>query len=158
VLRALQWGNDGPARRIPSFRTEPYVQKVRLNLSGPLYECAPQLRRPACMEHRGVCRYEVEIPVYAQAYPGVITSVGCLLNVSETGGFLLTTLPVQLHSSVSLHLMNGGEARSMEGQVVRRSFAGLGIEWSKPQAELIRTLDVNSEGYRHSNTCAASGS
>jgi len=46
----------------------------------------------------------------------------------------------------------------MEGQVVRRSFAGLGIEWSKPQAELIRTLDVNSEGYRHSNTCAASGS
>lgn len=110
------------------------------------------------MEHRCVRRYEVEIPVYARAYSGVVSSVGCLLNVSATGGFLLTTLPAQLYSSVSLEIMDGELCRRLEGQVVRRSFAGLGIEWREPAAELIRTLDVNSVKYNHGSTSAASGS
>jgi hypothetical protein len=110
------------------------------------------------MEHRSVRRYEVEIPVYARACPGVVCSVGCLLNVSATGGFVLTTLPVQLHSCVSLQLMDGALCRTLEGQVVRRSFAGLGIEWREPAAELIRTLSVNSERDKCRGTPAASGS
>jgi hypothetical protein len=107
------------------------------------------------MEQRSVRRYEVEIPVYARACPGVLCSVGCLLNVSASGGFLLTTLPVQLNSCVSLRLMEGAMCRTLEGQVVRRSFAGLGIEWREPAAELIRALSVNSE---KDNAPAASGS
>ena len=99
------------------------------------------------MEHRCVRRYEVEIPVYARAFPGIVSSVGCLLNVSEAGGFLLTTLPVELHSNVSLQLIDGELCRRLEGQVVRRSFAGLGIEWREPAAELIRTLNVRSERF-----------
>lgn len=95
------------------------------------------------MEHRCVRRYEVEIPVYARAFPGVVSSVGCLLNVSETGGFLLTTLPVQLHSSVSLQVIGRDLCRKLEGEVVRRSFAGVAIEWSEPAAEFVRTLDVD---------------
>jgi hypothetical protein len=98
------------------------------------------------MEHRCVRRYEVEIPVYARTDPGVVSSVGCLLNVSVTGGFLLTTLPAELHSNVSLQLMDSELCPTLEGQVVRRSFAGLGIEWCKPAAELIRALDVDSPG------------
>ena len=107
------------------------------------------------MEHRCVRRYEVEIPVYARAFPGVVSSIGCLLNVSETGGFLLTTLPVPLHSNVSLQIIDGELCRRLEGQVVRRSFAGLAIEWREPAAELIRTLNVNSARYSHSSTSAA---
>lgn len=107
------------------------------------------------MEHRCVRRYEVEIPVYARAFPGAVSSVGCLLNVSETGGFLLTTLPVQLHSDVSLQVIDGELCRRLEGRVVRRSFAGFGIEWREPAAELIRTLNVDSERYSHSSTSAA---
>jgi hypothetical protein len=110
------------------------------------------------MEHRYVRRYEVEIPVYARAYPGVVSSVGCLLNVSVTGGFLLTTLPAELHSNVSLQLMDDELYPRLEGKVVRRSFAGLGIEWCEPAAELIRTLGVNSEGYDRNGTSAALGS
>src|SRR5690349_12672876 len=101
------------------------------------------------MEHRFVRRYKVEIPVYAQACPGVVSSLGCLLNVSVTGGFLLTPLPAKLHSNVSLQLVGGELYRRLEGKVVRRSFAGLGIEWCEPAAELIRSLGVNSERYTH---------
>jgi hypothetical protein len=96
--------------------------------------------------------------VYARAYPGAVSSVGCLLNVSATGGFLLTTLPAQLHSNDSLQLMDGESFSRLEGQVVRRSFAGLAIEWCEPAAELIRTLGVNCERYDHGNMSAASGS
>ncbi len=107
------------------------------------------------MEHRCVRRYEVEIPVYARAFPGAVSSVGCLLNVSETGGFLLTTLPVQLDTDVSLQVIDGELCRRLEGRVVRRGFAGFGIEWREPAAELIRSLNVDSEGYNRSNTSAA---
>jgi PilZ domain-containing protein len=120
--------------------------------------CNLQSRRLPYMEHRCVPRYEVEIPVYARAHLGVVSSVGCLLNVSEAGGFLLTTLPAKLHSNVSLQLIDGGLSLNLEGQVVRRSFAGLGIEWCEPAAKLIRTLDVNSERCSRGGKSAASGS
>jgi len=99
------------------------------------------------MEHRSGIRYQVEIPVYAQAQPTAVCSLGCLLNISITGGFLLTVLPAQLNSLISLCPIGpeGQRPHRLHGQVVWRSFAGLGIVWSKPTAELVRTLTLTCE-------------
>jgi PilZ domain-containing protein len=96
------------------------------------------------MEHRCGTRYKVEIPVYARAHSGAVSSLGCLLNISETGGFLLTTLPVETHSHISLRLIDaeGESSQRLEGEVVRRSFAGLGIVWCEPATDLIRAYST----------------
>jgi len=93
------------------------------------------------MERHRDNRHNVEIPVYARAHPGVISSVGCLLNISVSGGFLLTTLRAALNSRISLRIIDAPEAviPPLEGRVVRRSFAGLGIEWSEPATALVRS-------------------
>jgi len=110
------------------------------------------------MEYRCGRRYSVEIPVYARVHSGVVSSPGCLLNVSVTGGFLLTTLPAQPQSHICLRLIENELCPRLEGQVVRRSFAGLGIEWFEPAAALIRTLGFNTESSFYGGTSAASGS
>ncbi len=112
------------------------------------------------MEHRCGTRYKVEIPVYARAHAGAVSSLGCLLNLSVTGGFLLTTLPAQPHSHISLRLIdaNTESCHRLEGEVVWRSFAGLGIVWSDHATELIRTLGFTGESIDNSIPSTASSS
>ena len=112
------------------------------------------------MDHRCGTRYKVEIPVYARAHTGAVSSLGCLLNLSVSGGFLLTTLPAQPDSHISLRLIDaaGDACGRLEGQVVRRSFAGLGIVWCEPPAELIRNLGLDGENYDYSTPSSASRS
>ena len=111
------------------------------------------------MERRSAPRYKVAIPVYAQAHSGAVSSKGYLLDVSLTGGFLLTTLPAELNSLISLRLIetNGEMGQRLEGQVVRRSFAGVGIAWSEPATELIRSLGLDRETDDDSPSSTASG-
>ena len=112
------------------------------------------------MDHRCGTRYQVEIPVYARAHSGAVSSLGCLLNLSVSGGFLLTTLPAQPDSHISLRVIDpvGDTSGTLEGQVVRRSFAGVGIVWCEPPAELIRTLGLDDDSYDYSTPSTASGS
>ncbi|HEY6922446.1 MAG TPA: PilZ domain-containing protein [Steroidobacteraceae bacterium] len=113
------------------------------------------------MERRSGTRYRVEIPVYAETHSGAVSSVGYLLDVSLTGGFLLTTLPAELHSRISLRPVEANRemtALRLEGLVVRRSFAGLGIAWCEPATELIRALGLDGEKDDDSATSTASGS
>jgi hypothetical protein len=112
------------------------------------------------MEHRDGIRYQVEIPVYTQTQPAVVCSLGCLLNISITGGFLLTALPAELNSTISLRPIGpeGELPHRLHGQVVWRSFAGVGIVWSKPTAELIRTLTLTCESDDYDPPSTASGS
>jgi len=112
------------------------------------------------MDDRYGTRYKVEIPVYARTHSGAVSSPGCLLSVSVTGGFLLTTLPARPHSHISLRLIDSdnGLWHRLEGEVVWRSFAGVGIEWSQPATELIRTLGLNCESYDYSPRSTCSGS
>lgn len=112
------------------------------------------------MEHRCSTRYKVEIPVYARAHCGAVSSLGCLLNLSATGGFLLTTLPAEPHSHISLRFIHsdGDSRHRLEGQVVWRSFAGLGIEWCKHAAELLGTLGLDGERHDSHAQSIASGS
>jgi len=98
------------------------------------------------MEHRYGARYLVAIAVYARAHAGVVSFVGQLRNVSVSGGFLHTTLPVQPLSHISLRLLadDGPFGPRLEGQVVRRDSDGVGIEWSELAPELIQTLRHNT--------------
>ena len=111
------------------------------------------------MERRSAPRYQVAIPVYAQAHSGAVSSKGYLLDVSLSGGFLVTTLPAELNSLISLRLIetNGEMGQRLEGQVVRRSFVGVGIAWSEPATELIRSLGLDREMDEDSTSSTASG-
>lgn len=112
------------------------------------------------MEHRCGTRYKVDLAVYARGHSGVVSSVGWLRNVSLTGGFLETALPAQPLSHVSLRLIDGdGElGPRLEGQVIRRTPTGIGIEWSEYATDLIRALGRNSATDNYTTTSAASGS
>ena len=52
------------------------------------------------MEHRYGTRHEVDIGVYARSHGGVVSSAGFLRDISASGGFLLTHLPIPLISWV----------------------------------------------------------
>src|SRR3569833_489240 len=110
------------------------------------------------MEHRCGTRYKVDLAVYARAHAGVVSSVGCLRNVSLTGGFLETALPAQPLAHISLRLIDddGQLGPRLEGQVIRRASNGLGIEWSEYAPELIRALGRSSATDHYTATSAAS--
>jgi len=112
------------------------------------------------MEHRCGTRYKVDLPVYARAHAGVVSSVGRLRDVSLSGGFLETALPAQPLAHISLRLMDaeGQLGPRLEGQVVRRASNGLGIEWSEYATELIQAVNRNSDRDTYASTSAASGS
>lgn len=111
------------------------------------------------MEHRCGTRHEVDLAVYARAHAGVVSSVGWLRNVSLTGGFLETALPAQPLSHISLRLIDaeGELGPRLEGQVIRRTSSGLGIEWCEYATELIRALGRNSEKENYTAPTVASG-
>jgi len=106
------------------------------------------------MEHRCGTRHEVEIEVYARSHGGVVSSVGWLRNISASGGFLVTTLPIQPPAHISLRLVDGeGHFPSrIEGHVVRRTSEGLGIEWSEYAPELVRHLENSNPGRAEEET------
>jgi len=112
------------------------------------------------MEHRCGTRHKVDIAVYARAHAGVVSAVGWLHDVSVTGGFLQTTLPAQPLAHISLRLIDaeGQLGPRLEGQVIRRTPTGLGIEWCEYATELIRALGRNSDRSDSTTTSAASGS
>ena len=99
------------------------------------------------MEHRCGARYPVDVAVYARAHAGVVSFVGRLRNVSMSGGYLHTSLPVQPLSHISLRLFDedGPFGPRLEGQVVRRDPVGLGIEWTEYAPELIQALSHSPE-------------
>ena len=92
------------------------------------------------MEHRCGARYEVDLAVYARTHGGVVSCVGWLRDISVSGGFLRITLPVQALSHISMRLIDadGAFGPRLEGQVVRLSPDGVGIEWCDYAPELIR--------------------
>lgn len=98
------------------------------------------------MEHRCGTRHEVNIAVYARSHGGVVSSVGWLRNVSASGGFLCTTLPIHPPAHISLRLVDadGHFPVRIEGHVVRCTSDGLGIEWAEYTPELVRYFESSS--------------
>lgn len=84
-------------------------------------------------------RYPIEVGVYARSLHGVVSSIGQLREVSISGGFVRTTLPIRSLAYVSLEILVGGRP-SIDGQVVRCTPEGIAIEWSEYSPWIVQLL------------------
>ncbi len=95
------------------------------------------------MEHRWGHRREVSRAVHLGTRAGVVAR-GRICNVSISGAFIVTPLPIRLFAYVRVRfsaLLHGKRTiESVEGQVVRKNPEGIGIEWSEFAPEAIRAL------------------
>jgi hypothetical protein len=86
------------------------------------------------MEHRWGQRRETIRSVYLRTHSG-LAAHGVLRNVSVSGAFILTPLPVGPLTRLQLFLAAEGRDRRslqpMECEVVRRTADGIAIEWKE---------------------------
>ena len=97
------------------------------------------------MEHRWGNRHEVSRPVHLGTRNG-IAARGRICNVSMSGAFVVSPLPVGLFSYVQVQftaMLNGKRtSTSVEGQVVRLDATGFAIEWCELAPDVVRALVV----------------
>src|SRR5579862_8396120 len=95
------------------------------------------------MEHRWGNRLEISRPVRLEIRGG-IAARGRICNISMSGAFVVSPLPVSLFSYVRVQftaMLNGKRtATAVEGQVVRKDGTGIGIEWSEFAPAAARAL------------------
>jgi hypothetical protein len=95
------------------------------------------------MEHRWGNRYEISRLVHLGVRNG-IAARGRICNVSISGAFVISALPVGLFSYVQVQftaMLNGKRtSTSVEGQVVRKDATGFGIEWCEFAPDAVRAL------------------
>ena len=87
------------------------------------------------MEHRWGNRRPCRARVFISAGPGM-AGMGGLRNVSMSGAFLETALPLPLFAqiTVSVVLDDGSRCEEFSASVVRHDAQGAGIEWTDPVA------------------------
>jgi hypothetical protein len=88
------------------------------------------------MEHRWGQREATDVAVYFVANSGT-AGTGRVLDVSLTGAYLETSVPLRLLSVIYLKLdataLTPGEAQCLAATVVRSDGRGVGLEWLAPQ-------------------------
>jgi hypothetical protein len=97
------------------------------------------------MEHRWGHRHEISRPVHLGTRNG-IAARGRICNVSISGAFVVSPVPVSLFSYVQVQFtaMLDGKRTStaVEGHVVRKDATGFGIEWCEFAPDAVRALVV----------------
>ena len=95
------------------------------------------------MEHRWGNRHEISRPVRL-GIRGEIAARGRICNISMSGAYVVSPLPVSLFSYVRVEftaILNGKRtATAVEGQVVRKEGMGIGIEWCEFAPAAVRAL------------------
>ncbi len=93
------------------------------------------------MEHRWGNRHEVSQSVRIATHSGVIGR-GVIRDVSTSGAFVEAPLPLQLFSYVRIQFNSAVDGRPtmVEGQVVRKTANGFGIEWRELAPEAVAAL------------------
>jgi hypothetical protein len=95
------------------------------------------------MEHRWGHRREINKPVHLGTRGGRVAR-GRICNVSISGAFVVSALPLTLYSYVQVQFTATVEGRrtttSVEGQVVRKDAVGFGIEWCEFAPQVVRAL------------------
>jgi hypothetical protein len=101
------------------------------------------------MEHRWGSRKAIDVPVRFIALPATIGS-GRLVNVSMTGAFLETRAelrPMALLYVEMIHLpKEAGRRNRLSASVVRRTAAGVGIEWCEAASKAPLYSQLRSAG------------
>jgi len=107
------------------------------------------------MEHRWGNRHEISSPVHLGTRNG-IAARGRICNVSISGAFVESPLPVSLFSDVRVQFTTLLEGKRMmttvEGQVVRKDATGFGIEWRELAPEAVRVLVARASTHRPRET------
>lgn len=92
------------------------------------------------MEHRWGERSAVNLPVRVMRPPAII-GWGRLRDVSVTGAFIETSLPLPPLTFVEVDLsVARGRSCRVSGCVVRRTPEGVGIEWCEPSEESLDAI------------------
>jgi|SRR5450756_1435370 len=95
------------------------------------------------MEHRWGQRRAVDIATQLRT-PGGVIAQGRISNVSVSGAFIATKLPLALLSHVNVRLARPASERGARGhaeaQVVRRESDGIAVEWCELAPAAVRAL------------------
>jgi hypothetical protein len=95
------------------------------------------------MEHRWGIRNEVNKAVRLETRSGT-TGRGRVTNVSISGAFIVSPLPVRLHSHVTVQFTalqhHKRNQLAVEAQVVRKEASGFAIEWYEFTPDVLRAL------------------
>jgi hypothetical protein len=91
-----------------------------------------QLKPRGFMEHRWGNRYAANLPVSFALQSGT-RGAGRLLNISTTGAYLHTEMPLRILTLIELFI-DGFMPRGMRftACVIRRDQGGYGLEWETP--------------------------
>ena len=125
------------------------MRRTHVNRRQPARKPCRQPRRPPAltipvppgdaavgMEHRWGQREATDVAVYFIANSGT-AGTGRVLDVSLTGAYLETLVPLRLLSVIYLKLdataLTPGEAQCLAATVVRSDGRGVGLEWLAPQ-------------------------
>jgi PilZ domain len=92
------------------------------------------------MEHRCGIRHPTDLSVVISARDGCLSSRGQVSDISLSGCFVHTALPVGLLSRIVLQLSSDHSSARLEGCVVRLGEQGLAVEWQDYSPELLRLL------------------
>jgi PilZ domain len=100
------------------------------------------------MEHRWGQRFNVDMPIRFTLRPASCVSIGRLVNVSLSGGFISSHQDLRWLSRIQLLFESTPRAKpgsEIAGYIARKSDAGIGIEWCElappAVAELVRYLN-----------------
>jgi hypothetical protein len=108
------------------------------------------------MEHRWGHRREINRVVHLETRSG-LAAQGHVINVSISGAFITSPLPVRLLSHITIRFTATHHHKrhrvTVEGQVVRKDASGFAIEWSEFAPEAVRALatrplDLPAAAYR----------
>ncbi len=95
------------------------------------------------MEHRWGHRQDIDRSVHVCFRGGVLVRAR-IRNVSTSGAYVLSELPVSLFSYVKISFVGirRGQrvATQIEGQIVRRDSRGFGVEWNDFAPEALQAL------------------
>lgn len=95
------------------------------------------------MEHRWGHRREINRVVNLETRGGLVARAR-ITNVSISGAFVVSPLPVRLFSHIAVHFTTTRHHKrdriTVEGQVVRKGDGGFAVEWSEFAPEAVRAL------------------
>ena len=133
-------GNSACCWRTATFKQREVIEQMQRS-SVSILSDAKQGRD--YMEHRWGHRREISRAVHLGTRSG-LAARGRITNVSISGAFLVSPLPVSLYSYIEVQfiaMLHGKRSRmAVEGQVVRKEGGGFGIEWCEFAPEAVRAL------------------
>jgi PilZ domain len=92
------------------------------------------------MEHRWGERRPINLAVGFVITPGKM-GTGRIINISSTGAFMVTEIPLRRLSLLLLRPMDSieGENKQIAATVVRQEARGVGLEWCEFEAETMKS-------------------